>query len=99
MKETQRTIPIETYPFCKGCPYEMLNLHTQRLYADNNEYERIHTAKCRNAEICLSLYERLVSNFEQDSSCTEQADSNRAAMLESYDYSFCDDATWEDRQI
>lgn len=77
----------------------MLNLHTQRLYADNNEYERIYTAKCRSTEICLSLYERLVSNFEQDSSCTEQADSNRAAMLESYDYSFCDDATWEDRQI
>lgn len=99
MKETQRTIPIESFSFCKGCQYEMLNLHTQRLDADNNEYERIHTAKCRSAEVCLSLYERLVSNFEQESSCTDQESSTRADMLASYDYSFCDDATWEDRQI
>ena len=99
MKETQRNIPIESYHFCKGCPYEMLNLHTQRLYSDNNEYERIHTAKCRNAEICLSLYERLVENLEQDHSCTDQENSTRADMLESYDYSFCDDVSWEDRQI
>lgn len=99
MKESQRTIPVQTYSFCKGCQYEMLNLHTRRLYADNNEYERIHTAKCRSAEICLSLYERLVENLEQDSSCTDQENSTRADMLESYDYSFCDDVSWEDRQI
>ena len=66
MKESQRTIPVHTYPFCKGCPYEMLNLHTQRLYADNNEYERIHTARCKNAEVCLSLYERLTESFERE---------------------------------
>lgn len=99
MKIEQRTIPIESFSFCKGCPYEMLNLHTQRLYADNNEYERIHTAKCRNAEVCLALYERLVSKYEQESTHTEQENSTRAAMLESYDYSFCDDVSWEDRQI
>lgn len=99
MKMEQRTIPIESFSFCKGCPYEMLNLHTQRLYADNNEYERIHTAKCKSAEVCLSLYERLVENLEQDSSCTDQEDSTRADMLENDDYSFCDDVSWEDRQI
>ena len=53
MKETQRNIPIESIHFRKGCTYEMLNLHTQLLHADNNEYERIHTAKCRNAEAVL----------------------------------------------
>lgn len=99
MKMEQRTIPIESFSFCKGCQYEMLNLHTQRLYADNNEYERIHTAKCRNAAVCLALYERLVSKYEQESECTDQENSTRADMLESYDYSFCDDATLEDRQI
>jgi hypothetical protein len=98
MKEAQRTIPIETYPFCKGCPYEMLNLHTQRLYADNNEYERIHTAKCRSAEVCLSLYERIVSTYEQDSEWNEDVDTHDMCM-DSDDYSFCDDVSWEDRQI
>lgn len=99
MKMEQRTIPIESFSFCKGCPYEMLNLHTQRLYTDNQECERIHTAKCRSSEVCLSLYERLVENLEQESECTEQEDSTRADVLDSEDYSFCDDATWEDRQI
>ncbi len=99
MKETQRTIPVQTYSFCKGCPYEMLNLHTQRLYTDNQECERIHTARCKNAEVCLSLYERIISNFEHESSCTEQEDSTRADVLENDDYSFCDDVSWEDRQI
>lgn len=99
MKEAQRNIPIESYHFCKGCPYEMLNLHTQRLYADNNEYERIHTAKCKSAEVCLSLYERIISNFEQETDFTEQEDSTRANVLDSDDYSFCDEVSWEDRQI
>lgn len=99
MNMEQRTIPIESFSFCKGCPYEMLNLHTKRLYADNNEYERIHTAKCRSAEVCLSLYERLVENLEQEPSCTEQEDSTRESLLDSDDYSFCDDVSWEDRQI
>lgn len=99
MKMEQRTIPIESFSFCKGCPYEMLNLHTQRLYADNNEYERIHTAKCRSAEICLSLYERIISNFEQETDFTETEDSTRADVLDDSDYSFCDDVSWEDRQI
>ena len=99
MKETQRTIPIESYHFCKGCPYEMLNLHTQRLYADNNEYERIHAAKCRSSEVCLSLYERIVSKYEQENEWNEEEDSTREDMLDSDDYSFCDDVSWEDRQI
>lgn len=100
MKEAQRNIPIESYHFCKGCPYEMLNLHTQRLYADNNEYERIHTAKCKSAEVCLSLYERLVENLEQESTHTDQDEnSTRADVLDDSDYSFCDDVSWEDRQI
>lgn len=99
MKMEQRTIPIESFSFCKGCPYEMLNLHTQRLYADNNEYERIHTAKCKSAEVCLSLYERLVENLEHEPSCTAQENSTRENLLEDSDYSFCDDVSWEDRQI
>ena len=99
MKMEQRTIPIESFSFCNGCHYEMLNLHTQRLYADNNEYERIHTAKCRSAEICLSLYERIISNFEQETDFTETEDSTRADVLDDSDYSFCDDVSWEDRQI
>lgn len=77
----------------------MLNLHTQRLYADNNEYERIHTAKCRNAEVCLALYERLVSKYERDSEWNEEEDSTRESLLDSDDYSFCDDVSWEDSQI
>ena len=77
----------------------MLNLHTQRLYADNNEYERIHTAKCRSAEICLSLYERLVENLEQESTHTDKENSTREDLLDDSDYSFCDDVSWEDRQI
>lgn len=99
MKETQRNIPIQTYPFCVGCQYEMLNLHTKRLYADNNEYERIHTAKCKNAEVCLSLYERLTESFEREDEWNEEEDSTRADVLDSDDYSFCDDVSWEDRQI
>ena len=99
MKESQRTIPVHTYPFCKGCPYEMLTLHTQRLYADNNEYERIHTAKCRSSEVCLSLYERIVSKYEREDEWNEDEDSTREDMLDSDDYSFCDDVSWEDRQI
>lgn len=99
MKMEQRTIPIESFSFCKGCPYEMLNLHTQRLYADNNEYERIHTARCKNAEVCLALYERIISNFEQETDCTETEDSTREDLLDDSDYSFCDDVSWEDRQI
>ena len=99
MKEAQRTIPIETYPFCTGCPYEMLNLHTKRLYADNNEYERIHTAKCKNAEVCLALYERIISKYERDSEWNEEEDSTRADVLDDSDYSFCDAVSWEDRQI
>ena len=99
MKETQRTIPIESYHFCKGCPYEMLNLHTQRLYADNNEYERIHTARCKNAEVCLSLYERIVSTYEHEDEWNEDEDTLQDCMMESDDYSFCDDVSWEDRQI
>lgn len=98
MKESQRTIPVHTYPFCKGCPYEMLNLHTQRLYADNNEYERIHTARCKNAEVCLSLYERLTESFEREDEWNEDENAHED-MLESDDYSFCDDVSWEDRQI
>lgn len=99
MKETQRTIPIESYHFCKGCPYEMLNLHTQRLYADNNEYERIHTAKCRSSEVCLSLYERIVSTYERENEWNEEEDDIQDCMLDDSDYSFCDDVSWEDRQI
>ena len=98
MKESQRTIPVHTYPFCKGCPYEMLNLHTQRLYADNNEYERIHTARCKNAEVCLSLYERLTESFEREDEWNEDENAHED-MLESDDYSFCDDVSLEDRQI
>lgn len=99
MKETQRNIPIESYPFCTGCPYEMLDLHTQRLYTDNQECERIHTAKCRSSEVCLSLYERLVSKYEREDEWNEDEDSTRADVLENDDYSFCDDVSWEDRQI
>lgn len=99
MKETQRTIPIETYTFCTGCPYEMLNLHTQRLYTDNQECERIHTAKCRSSEVCLALYERIVSTYEREDEWNEDEDSTRADVLDSDDYSFCDDVSWEDRQI
>lgn len=97
MKETQRTIPIETYPFCKGCPYEMLNLHTKRLYADNQECEHIHTAKCRSSEVCLSLYERIVSTYEREDEWNEDEDVQDC--MDDSDYSFCDDVSWEDRQI
>lgn len=99
MKESQRTIPVQTYSFCKGCPYEMLNLHTQRLYTDNQECERIHTAKCRSAEVCLALYERLTESFEREDEWTEDEDSTREDLLDDSDYSFCDDVSWEDRQI
>lgn len=99
MKETQRTIPIETYTFCTGCPYEMLNLHTQRLYTDNQECERIHTAKCRSSEVCLSLYERIVSKYEQENEWNEDEDTLQDCMMDDSDYSFCDDVSWEDRQI
>ena len=99
MKETQRNIPVQTYTFCKGCTYEMLNLHTQRLYTDNQECERIHTARCKNSEVCLSLYERLTQQYEREDEWNEEEDSTRADMLESDDYSFCDDVSWEDRQI
>ena len=99
MKETQRTIPIESYHFCKGCTYEMLNLHTQRLYTDNQECERIHTAKCKNAEVCLSLYERIVSTYEREDEWNEDEDTLQDCMMESDDYCFCDDVSWEDRQI
>ena len=99
MKETQRTIPVRTYPFCVGCENERLDLHTQRLYADDNEVERHTFAECRFRSICLSLSERLTQQYEQDSEWNEDGDSTQADMLESDDYSFCDDVSWEDRQI
>lgn len=99
MKETQRTIPVRTYPFCVGCENERLDLHTQRLYADDNEVERHAFAECRFRNICLHLYERLVSKYEHESECTDQEDSTREDLLENDDYSFCDDVSWEDRQI
>lgn len=98
MKESQRTIPVQTHSFCKGCPYEMLNLHTQRLYTDNQECERIHTAKCRSSEVCLALYERLTESFEREDEWNEEDDTLQDCM-DSDDYSFCDDVSWEDRQI
>ena len=77
----------------------MLNLHTQRLYTDNQECERIHTAKCKNAEVCLSLYERIVSTYEREDEWNEDEDPLQDCMMESDDYCFCDDVSWEDRQI
>lgn len=93
MEENKRTITVDSLPFCKGCEHEMLNLHTQRVYADNNEYERITTATCRFRSICLSLYERLTEDLESDEwNETEELEEND-------DYCFCRDASWEDRQI
>ena len=101
VKEQQRTIPVETFCFCKGCENERLDLHTKRLYSDDNEVERYTFAECRFRSICLSLYERLTAQYEQDSEWNEDEDEDmtRADVLENDDYSFCDDVSWEDRQI
>lgn len=99
VKEQQRTIPVETFCFCKGCENERLDLHTKRLYSDDNEVERYTFAECRFRSICLHLYERLVSQFEQNPEQTETEDSTRADVLDDSDYSFCDDVSLEDRQI
>lgn len=99
MKEAQRSIPVQSYDFCKGCENERLDLHTKRLYSDDNEVERCTFAECRFRSICLSLYERLTQQYEREDEWNEEEDSTRADMLESDDYSFCDDVSWEDRQI
>lgn len=100
MKETQSTLPVRTYHFCKGCEHETLTLQMQRLYSDNHEVEKHIFADCKYSHICLSLYERLVENLEQESTHTDQDEnSTRADVLDSDDYSFCDDVSWEDRQI
>lgn len=93
MKENKRTIPVDSLPFCKGCEHEMLNLHTRRVYADNDECERVTTAACRFRSLCLSLYERFTENLESDEwDETEELEEND-------DYCFCSDTSWEDRQI
>ena len=77
----------------KRCEHEMLNLHTRRVYADNDECERVTTAACRFRSLCLSLYERFTENLESDEwNETEELEEND-------DYCFCSDASWEDRQI
>lgn len=93
MKENKRTIPVDSLPFCKGCEKESLYLHTKRLYADNEEYERQHVVSCKFRNICMSLYERLNQEFESDEwNETEELEEND-------DYCFCSDTSWEDRQI
>lgn len=94
MKENKRTIPVDSLPFCKGCENESLYLHTKRLYADNEEYERQHVVSCKFRNICMSLYERLNQEFESDDEWNETDE-----LEENDDYCFCRDASWEDRQI
>lgn len=98
MKETQRTLPVRTYPFCKGCEHEILTLQMQRLYSDNHEVEKHIFADCKFSHICLSLYERLTESFEREDEWNEDENAHED-MLDSDDYSFCDDVSWEDRQI
>lgn len=99
MKETQRTIPVQSYHFCKGCKNETLTLQMQRLYSDNHEVEKHIFADCKFSHVCLSLYERIVSKYEQADEWNEEEDDIQDCMLDDSDYSFCDDVSWEDRQI
>lgn len=94
MKENKRTIPVDSLPFCKGCENESLYLHTKRLYADNEEYERHHVVSCKFRNICMSLYERLTSQYESEEEWNETEE-----FEENDDYCFCSDTSWEDRQI
>lgn len=106
MKETIGKINTYSYDFCKDCPMQVLELKTKKLYANGQPYDVENCMKCRFSDICLHLYEHLTESFEQDSEWNEDEDTHTHThththdmCMDSDDYSFCDDVSWEDRQI
>lgn len=51
-----------TEEFCEGCPYSDLEVHCNKMYANDKIMATDHRVECRNMKSCLWAYGHRVNN-------------------------------------
>lgn len=105
------TVELRDKDFCQGCKKRKLQIYQETHYSEDGTRKRCDFAQCEHIKVCTDLFERLSERYEQEiESLAEDRDYymdmyNNVVeehydddILDDDDYSFCEDATLEDRQ-
>lgn len=87
-------LPIKEERYCKDCPHRELEIVENSLFADGIKTVTEATAQCKHAGLCNTLWNHLLDYAEE-----EDIDDYDDDLPEDDDWSFCDDATAEDRRM
>lgn len=106
------TIEVRDEEFCSGCKKRRLRIYQESHYDEDRTRAKCDFAQCEHLAVCAHLVERLSERYEQEiESIAEDRDYymdmyhdvvedryDDDDILDDDDYSFCEDATLEDRQ-
>lgn len=109
------TVELRDKEFCQGCKKRKLQIYQETHYSEDGTRKQCDFAQCEHLPVCMHLAERLSERYEQEieslaedrdyymdmyhDAVEDSYDDDYDNVLDDDDYSFCDDATWEDRQL